>query len=194
VSLGVVTVNPSVLASPEQVVELADGALYEAKNGGRNRFVVAERARAETAGGHVHSADLVHLVWHISNESGNPVIDAQHRRLFESANSLLSAVVMESSRTECTALMNALLSEVVDHFQDEEAIIGSAGYPDIEEHHRCHEKLVARAVFLADKNGRGDLTIGELFSFLAYDVVAQHMFVEDKKFFPYIPHVPVGRS
>lgn len=41
VSLGVVTVDTTGLASPEQVVALADGAMYCAKKGGRNRFVVA---------------------------------------------------------------------------------------------------------------------------------------------------------
>lgn len=41
VSLGVVTVYTNRLASPEQVVALADEALYCAKNGGRNRIAVA---------------------------------------------------------------------------------------------------------------------------------------------------------
>jgi len=41
VSLGVVTVYTTGLTSPEQVVALADEALYSAKNGGRNRVAVA---------------------------------------------------------------------------------------------------------------------------------------------------------
>ncbi len=41
VSLGVVTVYTTGLASPEQVVALADEALYCAKHGGRNRIAVA---------------------------------------------------------------------------------------------------------------------------------------------------------
>ncbi len=44
VSLGVVTVYPTRLASPEQVVALADEALYCAKNEGRNRVVVATQS------------------------------------------------------------------------------------------------------------------------------------------------------
>jgi len=41
VSLGVVTVSPNGLESPEEVVALADEALYCAKKGGRNRIEVA---------------------------------------------------------------------------------------------------------------------------------------------------------
>jgi len=41
VSLGVVTVYTTSLESPEQVVALADEAMYCAKNGGRNRIAVA---------------------------------------------------------------------------------------------------------------------------------------------------------
>jgi len=41
VSLGVVTVYTTGLTSPEQVVALADEALYSAKKGGRNRLAVA---------------------------------------------------------------------------------------------------------------------------------------------------------
>ena len=41
VSLGVVTVYTTGFTSPEQVVALADGALYCAKKGGRNRIAVA---------------------------------------------------------------------------------------------------------------------------------------------------------
>jgi diguanylate cyclase (GGDEF)-like protein/PAS domain S-box-containing protein len=37
ISLGVVTIHTTSLASPDQVVALADEALYNAKNGGRNR-------------------------------------------------------------------------------------------------------------------------------------------------------------
>jgi diguanylate cyclase (GGDEF)-like protein len=44
ISLGVVTSNPSVDSTVETLVRIADGALFQAKDGGRNRVVVAADA------------------------------------------------------------------------------------------------------------------------------------------------------
>lgn len=46
ISLGVITASPAMLTSPEQLVNLADDALYQAKNGGRNRVVTVNASRA----------------------------------------------------------------------------------------------------------------------------------------------------
>lgn len=45
VSLGIVTVYPTELVTPEQVMALADEALYCAKKGGRNSWVAADNAK-----------------------------------------------------------------------------------------------------------------------------------------------------
>lgn len=43
VSLGVASVNPAEMETPEQIVKMADDALYCAKKAGRNRFAVAAK-------------------------------------------------------------------------------------------------------------------------------------------------------
>ncbi len=49
-----------------------------------------------------------------------------------------------------------------------------------------HHKLVETAITLMDRFQAGSLAIGELFQFLAHDVVARHMLGADREFFPYL--------
>ena len=185
VSLGVATISAARVSSPETVLAVADEALYSAKQKGRNR--VEEKKFTGLDDNMAYGkADFVRLVWNITNECGNQTIDEQHRKLFETANELLSAVVGGHPKEECIPLMESLLTEVVNHFRDEEAIFRTAQYPAAEEHAQCHNHLASQAAALSEKFGRDELTLGELFSFLAHDVVARHMFTEDRKFIPYI--------
>jgi hypothetical protein len=54
------------------------------------------------------------------------------------------------------------------------------------EHTRCHTELLAKAVGLAGQFERDQLQLGELFIYLAHEVVAQHLFQEDRAFFAYL--------
>lgn len=186
VSLGVVTVFTIGLSEPDKIVSLADDALYSAKKKGRNRTEISlydiENVRNLS---HKYSS-FVRLVWKPNNEFGNEIIDNQHKKLFEISNELLSAILDNWPKDECTFLIDTFLTEIENHFRDEEAIILTADYPFYEEHIKCHSDLLAKANTLSKKYQHGELTLGELSSFLADDVVVQHMFVEDKKFIPYI--------
>jgi len=83
-------------------------------------------------------------------------------------------------------IVDTLIRDVVQHFRDEEAIIAAAGYPGVAEHAAIHRKLANYAVTLAGQFHAGTLGIGELFNFLAHDVIARHMLGADREFFPYL--------
>ena len=183
VSLGVISVSTELLISPEKIVALADEALYEAKQSGRNRIKeITYHPQAVDAA--IMPTSFVRLIWHANNESGHKTIDRQHRKMFEVINELLSAVIEQRGKTECHSLIDTLLVDVISHFHDEEEILTDAEYPFINEHRALHEQLVNKLFEFSEMFMNDKLSLGELFSFLAYDVVAQHLILEDKKYFP----------
>jgi len=106
VSLGVVTIFTAGVSSPETIVSLADEALYSAKQKGRNRVEIgtcnAEPENNLPAG----QSCFVRLVWQVTNECGNKIIDEQHKNLFNAANDLLSAILGNLPKNECISLIN----------------------------------------------------------------------------------------
>ena len=170
----------------EQWFQRADAALYRAKACGRNPVQVAPETPQRIGFSENVGANFVQLNWHAAYECGHLLIDEQHRALFTDANDLLGAILSNRPEDEVSALIDALIRDVVQHFRDEEATISAAGFPGAVEHAGIHRRLVDSAVTLVGRFHAGALGVGELFQFLAHDVVARHMLGADREFFPYL--------
>lgn len=183
-SIGVAECGPQ--ETREHWVQRADGALFKARLNGRNRVEVAVEPAPRDSLGERLGAGFVQLSWRAAYECGQPVIDAQHRGLFDDANQLLVAILEQRPTDEVTRLIDTLVDHVVQHFQDEEALITGAGFPGAEEHATIHRQLVEKAADVTNRFQAGTLSVGELFQFLAYDLVARHMLGADREFFPFL--------
>lgn len=170
----------------EQWFKRADTALYRAKSGGRNQVQFAPEVPAQLDAGENVAANFVKLSWHPAYESGNTGIDNQHRGLFGDANKILAAMLTGRPPDEVAALVKTLLDDVAEHFRDEEATISAAGYPGAGMHVKLHQKLIGDASVLAQRFDAGTLNIGELFKFIAHDVIASHILKADREYFPYL--------
>jgi len=184
VSIGVAECLPG--ESWAQWFERADAALYRAKAGGRNQVRAAPETPQSAAMVEPATMSPVQLHWRQAYDCGHPLIDRQHQALFEHANSLLAALLSERPTGEIASLIDTLIRDVVQHFHDEEAIITAAGYPDVAEHAARHRDLVDKAGALVSRFQTGTLDLGELFQFLAHDVVSLHMLKSDREYFPYL--------
>ncbi|CAA7618018.1 Diguanylate cyclase with hemerythrin-like metal-binding domain-containing protein [Candidatus Terasakiella magnetica] len=167
----------------------SDAALYAAKEGGRNRVITDACGADEADEAELLDLAFLRLVWRSTYESGHASLDTQHRNLFEHANNLLTAVIGERPTDEVAPQIEALVADLLDHFRDEEAVLRSIGYSGADEHAQTHQGLIGRAGELVENFTSGELALGDLFNFLAYDVVAKHMLSEDRKFFGQIQAV-----
>ncbi len=185
-SAGVATAYTAAIPSPDSLIALADKALYSAKKNGRNCTKTSNLEITDPASRPEIDSTFLQLIWHPGNESGNSLIDLQHKQLFESANRLFVAFIDARPKDECIEILDKLLEEIRVHFHDEEHIIRETPFPSTDEHIRKHHELINDTVELAAKFKQDILPPRELFSFLAYEVIARHIFIEDKKFFPYL--------
>lgn len=185
-SLGVITARCTAERQEHELLEQADALLYQAKEQGRNRLVWATMDGGAASVPSKEAVSLVSLIWKPSFCCGNQVIDTQHRTLVAMTNNLLNRLLMQASKHESGPAIAALLEEVARHFHDEEQCLARIGYAGLPEHAAEHGALLAKGHELARLFEEDGLAIGDLFEFLAHEVVMRHMLESDRAFFPYL--------
>lgn len=178
----------------DQWLQRADAALYKAKGNGRDQVQI-DRGNAGSANAQGKARPkFVHLSWHAAYECGNQIIDEQHAGLFADVNALLAALLSSQPKDKVAALIGTLNQNIAQHFHDEEEILVAAGYVGAVQHAALHTELVNRGIQLTARFYEDTLDIGELFQYLAYDVVARHFLGADLAFFPFVQNEHVGAS
>ncbi len=184
VSLGVTELDQED-ESPEQVLERADNALYQAKKNGRNRVELSLR-QSSLESSSLLNPSFIRLRWRRRYECGEPNIDQEHRTLFLLANHLLDQMVGPSGEANwsgVSAAFDALLSHLSDHFQHEEKILEARGYGEWETHATVHRALVEKAKALRSRIESKSVEMNQIIDFLIIDTVIMHMLHEDCKFY-----------
>ncbi len=181
-SLGVITVKCSAGESAVDIISQADELLYRAKSSGRNRV---ESVTTPIVGKEIKDKFL-NMEWKDSFCCGNQLIDSQHRAIVHLANELLEAILSSRPSSEISAIIARLLDDVSQHFRDEEAILKTIGFPGRKLHAAEHAKLLAKGRKLSDEFKASTLTVGDVFQYLAYEVVMLHMLEADQEFYPFI--------
>lgn len=124
-------------------------------------------------------------------ETGNSVIDSEHRQLIDAVNSLLDACAKGQGRTQLLNTANFLLNYTKKHFSDEEAIQMKNHYPDYARHKKIHDdfkKTAADLVSKIENEGPTVANVGQINTLLA-GWLLNHIKGEDKKLANYLKSI-----
>lgn len=83
----------------------------------------------------------MNMTWSEDLAVGVAKIDQQHRELFRRFDDILEACRQGHGRSRLIELHDFLAEYVETHFEDEEALMRSKGYPQLDEHLAQHAKF-----------------------------------------------------
>lgn len=127
-------------------------------------------------------------------ETGNQLIDSQHRQLIEAVNSLLAACQAGKGRAELSNTLKFLQDYTAKHFSDEEKLQLQSRYPDYVNHRKYHEdfkKVVAGICAELEKDGPTIVLVGKVNSTIAGWLI-NHIKKEDTKVAAHLKTVQKG--
>jgi hemerythrin len=126
--------------------------------------------------------------WDDSLATGQPVIDEQHKKLFDAVNDLLKTAAAGKAEAEIKKSLDFLTEYTIKHFFDEEAIQQKYQYPDYQNHAKYHEEFKATVRDLSHQlilKGASKELVDEICKKFAAWLV-NHIKVQDKKLAAYI--------
>jgi hemerythrin len=124
--------------------------------------------------------------WKQEYSVGYPEIDNQHKKLFELADQLHSAMTSGKGKDVLGKTLSDLITYTTGHFAAEERLMQMHHYPDYPKHKADHDTLTARVVGFQKEfeANRTALSIG-LFQFLK-DWLSHHIGETDRKIAAYL--------
>jgi len=97
--------------------------------------------------------------WDKSLETGNVIIDEQHKSLIKSINDLLDACSQGKGRVEVQKTLDFLSNYVLKHFNDEEKLQLKSKYPEYIAHKKLHEDFKKDVAVIVAEFEKGGATI-----------------------------------
>lgn len=125
-------------------------------------------------------------------ETGNALIDAEHRQLIDAVNSLLEACTQGQGRAQLSKTTRFLYDYTAKHFADEERLQQQSRYPHYQDHKQYHEsfkRLVADLMKRLNDQGPTVALVGEVNNALAGWLI-NHIKREDKKLADFLRKLP----
>jgi voltage-gated potassium channel len=127
----------------------------------------------------LENREIVLIEWSDELSLGIAQIDDEHRMLFKYMRDFQNAVVNCDTRENIAHLFNLLIEYTETHFSQEEVLMTSHQYPDLEEHQILHKRLTRKVIELnRDKDFIFSSTIWDFLE----NWLTEHILVADKAF------------
>jgi len=88
------------------------------------------------------------IEWHEEMSMGVVQFDRQHRQILDNINRLIASEENALRSEAFTSALTDLTRSIRAHFETEESMLETAGFPDLEEHKARHGELIARVARL----------------------------------------------
>jgi methyl-accepting chemotaxis protein/hemerythrin len=120
--------------------------------------------------------------WNDSYSVKVAVCDQQHMRLFDIINKLADAMRMGKGQDVVNQVVTELLDYTNTHFQDEEALLQKANYPQLEAHQEMHRIFVKKVQSLQSQAQMGKRVNAAQLLILIRDWLVNHIQKADKRY------------
>lgn len=133
-------------------------------------------------------------VWTQNLETGNEIIDSQHKALIEALNTLVDATMRGCGCQELRQTVEFLEEYTRKHFADEEVLQLEYQYPDYESHKKKHEEFFQVVQEIGEKLSEEGATmklLGRVNREMG-DWLILHIKIEDARLAQYIREQSAG--
>ncbi|MBU1424859.1 MAG: bacteriohemerythrin [Gammaproteobacteria bacterium] len=129
----------------DKLMHAADSAMYQSKTGGKNNFSFFD----ELSGGQESNEPWINF--DATKFVGVRVMDQQHETLAEMINKLNTAFNGNENIEVVSGILDEISVYTRFHFDTEERLMERFSYPEILEHKKEHQNLLAEFAFLKKK-------------------------------------------
>ena len=123
-----------------------------------------------------------YFVWSDAYSVNSPVLNEQHKKLFEISNELYDAFVANAHKEKLGQIIEELYDYTVYHFTDEERMIREKGLKVTPEHLKQHDDFRRKIADFRDKYKSGRISVTyEIMNFVRTWMV-DHIMGTDKQY------------
>ena len=122
------------------------------------------------------------LNWSEKFEIGVPVIDEQHRRLFDKYNTFVRALDSSSaSQASIAPFLIELMEYANTHFETEEQLLSANGFDELDDHKRKHQDFRNQLEKLSLEFYSGHVSLAGTLAIFVRDWLVKHILHDDVK-------------